>query len=97
MRACTSSSHVVLDLPRSCFLSLSTVRTEWNKDVNNVVIECFHRSISRLMRMEYLEGVTYRQRMFGQWEDRGLFKSNEQGICEYVTKHKSYQNERVAI
>ena len=52
---------------------------KWNNEVNKVVIECFYRS--KLFDEEGKPVRGYRQRMFREWRDRGLFESTEQRVC----------------
>ena len=74
-------------LPGRCFLVQQrepgrhqvTARMKWNKEVNNVVIECFYRSKPFDEEGKPVRG--YRQRMFREWRDRGLFESTEQRVC----------------
>ena len=53
---------------------------KWNKEVNKVVMECFDRSKPFDEEGKPVRG--YRQRTFGEWRDRGLFKSTEQRVCD---------------
>ena len=57
-----------------------TAGMKWNKDVNTVVMECFYRSKPFDEEGKPVRG--YRQRMFGEWRDRGLFESTEQCVCD---------------
>ena len=57
-----------------------TARIKWNKEVNKVVTECFYRS--KLFDEEGKPVRGYRQRMFREWRDRGLFESTEQCVCD---------------
>ena len=57
-----------------------TARTKWNKEVNKVVMECFYRSKPFDEEGKPVRG--YRQRMFREWRDRGLFESTEQRVCD---------------
>ena len=74
-------------LPCRCFLVQQrepgrhqvTARMKWNKEVNNVVMECFYRS--KPFDEEGKPVRVYRQRMFREWRDRGLFESTEQRVC----------------
>ena len=52
-----------------------TARIKWNKEVNKVVMKCFHRN--KLFDEEEKPVRGYRQRMFREWRDRGLFESTE--------------------
>ena len=58
-----------------------SARMKWNKEVNKIVMECFYRSKPFDEEGKPVRG--YRQRMFREWRDRGLFESTEQ---LYVTK-----------
>ena len=58
----------------------TTVRTKWNKSINKVVMECFYRSKPYDENGKPLRG--YRQRMFREWEERGMFESTEQRISD---------------
>ena len=49
-----------------------TARMKWNKEVNKEVMECFHRSKPFVEEAKPIRG--YRQRMFREWTDRGLFE-----------------------
>ena len=53
---------------------------KWNKEVNKVVMECFYRSKPFDEEGKPVRG--YRQRMFREWRDRGLFESTEQRVCD---------------
>ena len=53
---------------------------KWNKEVNEVVIECFYRNKPFDADGKPVRG--YRQRMFREWRDRGLFESTEQRVCD---------------
>ena len=53
---------------------------KWNKEVNKVVMECFYRSKPFHEEEKLARG--YRQRMFREWKDRGLFESTEQRVCD---------------
>ena len=57
-----------------------TARMKWNKKVNKVVMECFYRSKPFDEEGKPVRG--YRQRMFREWRDRGLFESTEQRVCD---------------
>ena len=57
-----------------------TARMKWNKEVNKVVMECFYRSKPFDEEGKPVRG--YRQRMFREWRDRGLFESTEQRVCD---------------
>ena len=58
----------------------TTARVKWNKEVNKVVMECFYRSQPFDEEGRPIRG--YRQRMFREWRERGMFESNEQRICD---------------
>ena len=51
-----------------------------NKEVNKVVIECFYRNKPFDQEGKPIRG--YRQGMFREWRDRGLFESTEQRVCD---------------
>ena len=57
-----------------------TARKKWNKDVSQVLMECFYRSKRFDEEGKPVRG--YRQRMFREWRDRGLFESTEQSVCD---------------
>ena len=57
-----------------------TARMKWNKEVNKVVMECFYRS--KPFDEEGNPARGYRERMFREWRDRGLFESTEQRVCD---------------
>ena len=59
---------------------LATARMKWNKEVNKVVMECFYRSKPFDEEGKPIRG--YRQRMFREWRDRGMFESTEQRVCD---------------
>ena len=59
---------------------LATARMRWNKEVNKVVVECFYRSKPFDEEAKPVRG--YRQRMFREWRDRGMFESMEQCVCD---------------
>ena len=58
----------------------ATVRMKWNKEVNNVVMECYYRGRPVDERGVPIRG--YRKRLFCEWKERGLFESTEQRICD---------------
>ena len=49
-----------------------TAKMKWNKEVNKVVMECFYRSKPFDDEGKTVRG--YRQRMFREGRDRGLFE-----------------------
>ena len=55
-------------------------RMKWNKEVNKVVMKCFYRSKPFDEEGKPVRG--YRQSMFREWRDRGLFESTEQRVCD---------------
>ena len=57
-----------------------TARMKQNKEVNKIVMECFYRSKPFDEEGKPVRG--YRQRMFREWRDRGLFESTEQRVCD---------------
>ena len=57
-----------------------TTKIKRNKEVNKVVMECFYRS--KPFDEERKPVIGYRQRMFRQWRDKGLFESTEQHVCD---------------
>ncbi|XP_068713270.1 uncharacterized protein [Montipora foliosa] len=59
---------------------LATARMRWNKEVNKVVMECFYRSKPFYEEGKPIRG--YRQRLFREWRDRGMFESTEQRVCD---------------
>ena len=70
-----------------------TTRTKWNKEVIKVVMECFYRSKPFDEERKPVRG--YRQRMFREWRDRGLFESTEQHVYDQaraIRKMEGYHN-----
>ena len=57
-----------------------TARMKWNKEVNKVVMEFFYRSKPFDEEGKPVRG--YRQKMFREWRDRGLFELTEQRVCD---------------
>ena len=57
-----------------------TARMKWNKEVNKVVMECFYRTKPFDEERKSVRG--YRQRMFREWRDKGLFESTEKRVCD---------------
>ena len=57
-----------------------TARRKWNKEVNKVVMKCFYRSRPFDEEGKPIRG--YRQRMFREWKDKGMFKSTEQRVSD---------------
>ena len=55
-------------------------RMKWNKEVNKVVMECFHRS--KPFHGEGKPVRKYRQRMFRKWRNKGLFESTKKRVCD---------------
>ena len=55
-------------------------RMKWNKEVNKVVMECFYRTKPFDEERKSVRG--YRQRMFREWRDKGLFESTEKRVCD---------------
>ena len=53
---------------------------KWNKEVNKVMMESFYRI--KLFNQEGEPVRGYRQRMFREWRNRGLFESTEQHVCD---------------
>ena len=60
-----------------------TARMKWNKEVNKVVMECFYRSKPFDEEGKPVRG--YRQRMFREGRDRGLFEQTVQRVCDQAT------------
>ena len=58
----------------------TTARMKWNKEVNRRVMECFYRSKPFNEEGKPIRG--YRQRMFREWRQRGMFDSTEQRVCD---------------
>ena len=50
-----------------------TARMKWNRKINKLVMECFYKS--KPFNEEGKPVRRYRQRMFREWRDRGLFES----------------------
>ena len=65
---------------------------KWNKEVNKAVMECFYRS--KPFDKEGKPVIGYRQRMFREWRDRGLFESTEQHVTKQgqLGKMDGYRN-----
>ena len=55
-------------------------RMKRNQEANKVMTECFYRSKPFDEEGKPVRG--YRQRMFREWRDRGLFESTEQRVCD---------------
>ena len=55
-----------------------TARVKWNKELNKIVMECFHRSKSFDEEAEPIR--EYRKRMFREWRERVMFESAEQQV-----------------
>ena len=53
---------------------------KWNKEVSKVVMECFYRTKPFDEERKPVRG--YRQRMFREWRDKGLFESTKQRVCD---------------
>ena len=60
-----------------------TARMKWDKEVNKVVMECFYRSKPFSEEGKPVGG--FRQRMFREWRERGMFESKEQRVCDQAT------------
>ena len=58
----------------------ATVRMKWNKEVNKVAMERFYRSKPFDEESKPIRG--YRQRMFRESRDRGMFESTEQCVSD---------------
>ena len=58
----------------------ATARLKWNKEVNKTVMECFYRSRPFDEEGKPIRG--YRQRMFREWKEKGMFESTEQRVCD---------------
>ena len=58
----------------------ATARKKWNKEINKVVMECFYRSRPFDEEGKPIRG--YRQRMFREWKEKGMFESTEQRLCD---------------
>ena len=59
---------------------LLTVRTKWFKNVNEIVMECFFRSMPFDDDGKPIRG--YRQRMIQEWKEHGVFKITKQRLCD---------------
>ena len=57
-----------------------TARIKFNKEVSKIVMECFYRSKQFGEEGKPVRG--YRQRMFREWRDTGLFESTKQCVCD---------------
>ena len=57
-----------------------TARIKWNKEVNKTAIECFYRS--KPFGEEGKPARGYKQTMFREWRDRGLFESTDHRVCD---------------
>ena len=57
-----------------------TARIKWRKEVNVVIMECCYLSKPADENDRPIRG--YRQRMFMKWQERGIFDSTEQRICD---------------
>ena len=60
-------------------------RVQWNKEVNNVLMECFYRS--KRFDAEGKPIRWYRKRVFRKWKERGMVESTEQHVC-HQTREK---------
>ena len=56
----------------------TTVRTEWSKNVDKIVMECFFRSKPFDDDGKPIRG--YRQRMIQEWKEHGVFKITKQKL-----------------
>ena len=54
---------------------------EWNKEVNKVVMECFYRS----KPFEEKPTKGYRNGMFREWRESGMFESTEHRVCDQAS------------
>ena len=58
----------------------ATTRMKWDKEVNKLVMECFLKSRPFDEIGKPIRG--YRQRMFREWRERGVFEPTEQRVCD---------------
>ena len=58
----------------------ATARMKWSKEVNKVVMECFYKCRPFDEEGKPIRG--YRQRMYREWRERGMFESTEQRVCD---------------
>ena len=58
----------------------ATARMKWTKEMNIVVMECFYSA--RPFDENGVPKRGYRQRMFRAWNDRGVFNTTEQRLCD---------------
>ena len=59
-----------------------TPRMKWNKEGNKVVIECFYRS--RPFDEEGKSIREYRNKIFREWRERGMFESTERLVHDHA-------------
>ena len=57
-----------------------TARMKWNKAINIAVMECYYLSNPMDENNKAIRG--YRQRMHRIWNEREVFKCNEQRLCD---------------
>ena len=58
----------------------TTVRTEWSKNVDKIVMECFFRS--KPFDDDGKPIREYRQRMMQEWKEHGVCEITEQRVCD---------------
>ena len=56
----------------------ATARMKWSKEVNKVVMEYFYKCWPFDKEGKPIRG--YRQRMYREWRERGMFESTEQRV-----------------
>ena len=61
-------------------VTAEATRRKWTKDINVVIMECFY--LSKPFSEDGKPQRGYRQRMHRIWQERGLFPTSEQRICD---------------
>ena len=76
----TSSGRCSVDEQRRPGRNQATARIKWTKEMNIVVMECFFSADPFDGNGVPIRG--YRQRMFREWRERGMFHISEQRLCD---------------
>ena len=75
-----SSGRCSVDEQRRPGRNQATARMKWTKEMNIVVMECFYSANPFDENGVPVRG--YRQRMYREWRERGMFNTSEQRLCD---------------
>ncbi|XP_063595812.1 uncharacterized protein LOC134772704 [Penaeus indicus] len=75
-----SSGRCPVDEQRRPGRNQETAKMKWTKEMNIVVMECFYSADPFDENGVPIRG--YRQRMYREWRERGMFNTSEQRLCD---------------